>query len=148
MLFKSKLSVAVLVPFASFQLQMKIPESSSTIGDLQGCSCTRICINMVNIFVNEDWSCTLNSLHLLKVHLLFFYFIFFCLFIAQYGDEVPGQEVENAWNALANNEKWSNNLRITLQFLISLCGVSSDTTLLPYVRFQTFLCLFVVLFHT
>lgn len=41
--------------------------------------------------------------------------------------------MENVWNALANNEKWSNNLRITLQFLISLCGVSSDTILLPYV---------------
>ncbi|XP_073439281.1 protein furry homolog isoform X3 [Dendrobates tinctorius] len=53
---------------------------------------------------------------------------------AKYADEVPGQEVENAWNALANNEKWSNNLRITLQFLISLCGVSSDTTLLPYIK--------------
>ncbi|XP_053564441.1 protein furry homolog isoform X4 [Bombina bombina] len=53
---------------------------------------------------------------------------------AKYGDEVPGQEVENAWNALANNEKWSNNLRITLQFLISLCGVSSDTSLLPYIK--------------
>lgn len=51
----------------------------------------------------------------------------------QYGDEVPGLEMENVWNALANNEKWSNNLRITLQFLISLCGVSSDTILLPYV---------------
>lgn len=47
--------------------------------------------------------------------------------------------MENAWNALANNEKWSNNLRITLQFLISLCGVSSDTVLLPYVSVsQTF----------
>ncbi len=51
----------------------------------------------------------------------------------QYGDEVPGPEIENAWNALVSNERWSNNLRITLQFLISLCGVSSDTTLLPYV---------------
>uniref|UniRef100_A0A8I3NUQ0 FRY microtubule binding protein n=1 Tax=Canis lupus familiaris TaxID=9615 RepID=A0A8I3NUQ0_CANLF len=53
---------------------------------------------------------------------------------AKYGDEVPGPEMENAWNALANNEKWSNNLRITLQFLISLCGVSSDTLLLPYIK--------------
>lgn len=53
---------------------------------------------------------------------------------AKYGDEVPGPEMENAWNALANNEKWSNNLRITLQFLISLCGVSSDTVLLPYIK--------------
>lgn len=51
----------------------------------------------------------------------------------QYGDEVPGPEIETAWNALVSNERWSNNLRITLQFLISLCGVSSDTTLLPYV---------------
>uniref|UniRef100_A0A452VB32 FRY microtubule binding protein n=1 Tax=Ursus maritimus TaxID=29073 RepID=A0A452VB32_URSMA len=55
---------------------------------------------------------------------------------AKYGDEVPGPEMENAWNALANNEKWSNNLRITLQFLISLCGVSSDTLLLPYVSIK------------
>uniref|UniRef100_A0A8U8AME3 FRY microtubule binding protein n=1 Tax=Geospiza parvula TaxID=87175 RepID=A0A8U8AME3_GEOPR len=53
---------------------------------------------------------------------------------AKYGDEIPGPEMENVWNALANNEKWSNNLRITLQFLISLCGVSSDTILLPYIK--------------
>eukprot|EP00069_Balaena_mysticetus_P011040 bmy_21038T0 len=53
---------------------------------------------------------------------------------AKYGDEVPGPEMENAWNALANNEKWSNNLRVALQFLISLCGVSSDTLLLPYIK--------------
>ncbi|XP_051541423.1 protein furry homolog isoform X3 [Myxocyprinus asiaticus] len=53
---------------------------------------------------------------------------------AKYGDEVPGPEMENTWNALVTNDKWSNNLRITLQFLISLCGVSSDTTLLPYIK--------------
>lgn len=53
----------------------------------------------------------------------------------QYGDDLPGPEMENAWNALVSNQKWSNNLRSTLQFLISLCGVSSDTTLLPYVRY-------------
>uniref|UniRef100_A0A8D0H4U3 FRY microtubule binding protein n=1 Tax=Sphenodon punctatus TaxID=8508 RepID=A0A8D0H4U3_SPHPU len=53
---------------------------------------------------------------------------------AKYGDEVPGPEMENVWNALANNEKWSNNLRIALQFLISLCGVSSDTILLTYIK--------------
>lgn len=41
--------------------------------------------------------------------------------------------MENVWNALASNDRWSNNLRTTLQFLISLCGVSSDTPLLPYV---------------
>ncbi|XP_034459835.1 protein furry homolog isoform X2 [Hippoglossus hippoglossus] len=53
---------------------------------------------------------------------------------AKYGDELPGPEMENAWNALVSNDKWSNNLRTTLQFLISLCGVSSDTTLLPYIK--------------
>uniref|UniRef100_A0A8C5DWE7 Protein furry homolog n=1 Tax=Gouania willdenowi TaxID=441366 RepID=A0A8C5DWE7_GOUWI len=53
---------------------------------------------------------------------------------AKYGDEVPGQEIENAWNALVSNERWSNNLRVTLQFLVSLCGVSSDTTLLQYIK--------------
>uniref|UniRef100_A0A8C4IDV1 Furry homolog b (Drosophila) n=1 Tax=Dicentrarchus labrax TaxID=13489 RepID=A0A8C4IDV1_DICLA len=44
------------------------------------------------------------------------------------------RRLRNAWNALVSNERWSNNLRITLQFLISLCGVSSDTTLLPYIK--------------
>ncbi|KAM8854468.1 protein furry homolog isoform 2-T2 [Synchiropus picturatus] len=53
---------------------------------------------------------------------------------AKYGDDLPGQEMENAWNALASNEKWTDNLRTTLQFLISLCGVSSDTALLPYIK--------------
>uniref|UniRef100_A0A8C4HI32 Furry homolog a (Drosophila) n=1 Tax=Dicentrarchus labrax TaxID=13489 RepID=A0A8C4HI32_DICLA len=53
---------------------------------------------------------------------------------AKYGDDLPGLEMENAWNALVSNDKWSNNLRTTLQFLISLCGVSSDTTLLPYIK--------------
>ncbi|XP_066555828.1 protein furry homolog isoform X8 [Amia ocellicauda] len=53
---------------------------------------------------------------------------------AKYGDEVPGPEMENAWNALVSNDKWSNNLRTALQFLISLCGVSSDTSLLPYIK--------------
>lgn len=62
----------------------------------------------------------------------------------QYGDEIPGPEMENVWNALANNEKWSNNLRITLQFLISLCGVSSDTILLPYVSLRTLFYLLLI----
>lgn len=65
------------------------------------------------------------------------------MFSPKYGDELPGPEMENAWNAVVTNEKWSNNLRITLQFLISLCGVSSDTTLLPYVRMHKhYYCLF------
>ena len=62
---------------------------------------------------------------------------FSCLAPGQYGDEVPGPEMENAWNALVSNERWSNNVRVALQFLISLCGVSSDTTLLPYVSAWT-----------
>ncbi|XP_061537056.1 LOW QUALITY PROTEIN: protein furry homolog [Phycodurus eques] len=53
---------------------------------------------------------------------------------AKYGDDLPGSEMENAWNALVCNEKWSHNLRTTLQFLISLCGVSSDTALLPFIK--------------
>uniref|UniRef100_A0AAY4DVH2 Protein furry homolog n=1 Tax=Denticeps clupeoides TaxID=299321 RepID=A0AAY4DVH2_9TELE len=60
---------------------------------------------------------------------------------AKYGDDIPGPEMENAWNALVSNNKWRNNLRTTLQFLISLCGVSSDTTLLPYVsKVLIYLC--------
>uniref|UniRef100_A0A8C7U683 Furry homolog a (Drosophila) n=1 Tax=Oncorhynchus mykiss TaxID=8022 RepID=A0A8C7U683_ONCMY len=55
---------------------------------------------------------------------------------AKYGDDVPGPEMENVWNALASNDRWTNNLRTTLQFLISLCGVSSDTSLLPYVSIK------------
>ncbi|XP_028321443.1 protein furry homolog isoform X2 [Gouania willdenowi] len=53
---------------------------------------------------------------------------------AKYGDDLPGPQMENAWSALVSNEKWSDNLRTTLQFLINLCGVSSDTTLLPYIK--------------
>nr|XP_057935004.1 protein furry homolog isoform X2 [Doryrhamphus excisus] len=53
---------------------------------------------------------------------------------AKYGDDLPGSEMENAWNALVCNEKWNNNLRTALQFLISLCGVSSDTPLLPFIK--------------
>ncbi|TRY66006.1 hypothetical protein DNTS_003783 [Danionella cerebrum] len=53
---------------------------------------------------------------------------------AKYGDDVPGAEMENAWNALVRNERWASNLRTTLQFLISLCGVSSDTALLPHIK--------------
>ncbi|XP_031429117.1 protein furry homolog isoform X2 [Clupea harengus] len=53
---------------------------------------------------------------------------------AKYGDDVPGPEMENAWTAMISNDKWNNNLKTTLQFLISLCGVSSDTTLLPYIK--------------
>uniref|UniRef100_A0A8C1ZF27 Furry homolog a (Drosophila) n=1 Tax=Cyprinus carpio TaxID=7962 RepID=A0A8C1ZF27_CYPCA len=53
---------------------------------------------------------------------------------AKYGDDVPGTEMENAWNALVSNERWTNNLRTTMQFLISLCGVSSDTSLLPHIK--------------
>lgn len=55
-------------------------------------------------------------------------------FSPQYGDDLPGTEMENAWNSLVSSDKWRNNLRTTLQFLITLCGVSSDTVLLPYVR--------------
>ncbi|XP_017271796.1 protein furry homolog isoform X4 [Kryptolebias marmoratus] len=53
---------------------------------------------------------------------------------AKYGDDLPGSEMENAWNALVDNDNWSNNLRTMLQFLISFCGVSSDTPLLPYIK--------------
>uniref|UniRef100_A0A3B3T569 FRY microtubule binding protein n=1 Tax=Paramormyrops kingsleyae TaxID=1676925 RepID=A0A3B3T569_9TELE len=53
---------------------------------------------------------------------------------AKYGDEAPGPEMENAWNALVSNDTWNSNLRTTLQFLTSLCGVSSDTTLLPHIK--------------
>ncbi|XP_072557532.1 protein furry homolog isoform X2 [Paramormyrops kingsleyae] len=53
---------------------------------------------------------------------------------AKYGDDIPGPEMENAWNALVSNDMWGSNLRTVLQFLISLCGVSSDTPLLPYIK--------------
>ncbi|RVE65015.1 hypothetical protein OJAV_G00132060 [Oryzias javanicus] len=60
---------------------------------------------------------------------------------AKYGDDLPGAEMENTWNALVSSEKWSNNLRTILQFLISLCGVSSHTSLLPYIKkVVTYLC--------
>ncbi|XP_062872380.1 protein furry homolog [Trichomycterus rosablanca] len=53
---------------------------------------------------------------------------------AKYGDDVAGSEMENAWTALVCNEKWISNLHTVLQFLISLCGVSSDTVLLQHIK--------------
>jgi hypothetical protein len=78
--------------------------------------------NALYMFVNESCHSLVNVTYRC-------YFALSC----QYGDDVPGPEMENVWNALASNDRWTNNLRTTLQFLISLCGVSSDTSLLPYV---------------
>ncbi|XP_041918938.1 protein furry homolog [Alosa sapidissima] len=53
---------------------------------------------------------------------------------AKYGDDLPGPEMKNVWSALICHDKWTNNLKTTLQFLISLCGVSSNTALLHYIK--------------
>uniref|UniRef100_A0A1A8VFK9 Furry homolog-like n=1 Tax=Nothobranchius furzeri TaxID=105023 RepID=A0A1A8VFK9_NOTFU len=51
---------------------------------------------------------------------------------AKYGDEFAWSEIENVWTTLADS--WPKNLRIILHFLISMSGVSSDPSLLPYVK--------------
>ncbi|XP_037830132.1 protein furry homolog-like isoform X4 [Kryptolebias marmoratus] len=51
---------------------------------------------------------------------------------AKYGDEFAWSEIENVWITLADS--WPKNLRIILHFLISMSGVSSDPSLLPYVK--------------
>ncbi|XP_053559954.1 protein furry homolog-like isoform X2 [Bombina bombina] len=51
---------------------------------------------------------------------------------AKYGDEVAWSEIENVWTTLADG--WSKNLKIILHFLISICGVNSEPSLLPYVK--------------
>ncbi|XP_024114738.1 protein furry homolog-like isoform X7 [Oryzias melastigma] len=51
---------------------------------------------------------------------------------AKYGDEFAWSEIENVWTTLADS--WPKNLKIILQFLISMSGVSSDPSLLPYVK--------------
>ncbi|XP_061557909.1 protein furry homolog isoform X2 [Phycodurus eques] len=84
------------------------------------------CLAGVSLFLRGNGWGSLQATSLVLNNLMFM--------TAKYGDEVPGPEMESAWNALVSNERWSNNLRITLQFLISLCGVSSDTTLLPYIK--------------
>lgn len=50
----------------------------------------------------------------------------------QYGDEFAWSEIENVWTTLADS--WPKNLKIILHFLISMSGVNSDPSLLPYVR--------------
>lgn len=52
-------------------------------------------------------------------------------FVFQYGDEVAWSEIENVWTTLADS--WPKNLKIILHFLISICGVNSEPSLLPYV---------------
>uniref|UniRef100_A0A669EJ86 Furry homolog, like n=1 Tax=Oreochromis niloticus TaxID=8128 RepID=A0A669EJ86_ORENI len=51
---------------------------------------------------------------------------------AKYGDEFALSEIENVWTTLADS--WPKNLKIILHFLISMSGVSSDPSLLPYVK--------------
>uniref|UniRef100_A0A8D1JNI4 FRY like transcription coactivator n=1 Tax=Sus scrofa TaxID=9823 RepID=A0A8D1JNI4_PIG len=51
---------------------------------------------------------------------------------AKYGDELAWSEVENVWTTLADG--WPKNLKIILHFLISICGVNSEPSLLPYVK--------------
>ncbi|XP_072295543.1 protein furry homolog-like isoform X5 [Eucyclogobius newberryi] len=51
---------------------------------------------------------------------------------AKYGDEFAWSEIENVWTTLADS--WPKNLKIILHFLISISGVSSDPSLLPYVK--------------
>ncbi|KAJ8277121.1 hypothetical protein GJAV_G00071690 [Gymnothorax javanicus] len=51
---------------------------------------------------------------------------------AKYGDEFAWSEIENVWTTLADS--WPKNLKIILQFLISMCGVKSEPSLLPYVK--------------
>ncbi|XP_074881608.1 protein furry homolog-like isoform X4 [Buteo buteo] len=51
---------------------------------------------------------------------------------AKYGDEVAWSEIENVWTTLADS--WPKNLKIILHFLISICGVNSEPSLLPYVK--------------
>ncbi|XP_075422865.1 protein furry homolog-like isoform X3 [Ascaphus truei] len=51
---------------------------------------------------------------------------------AKYGDEVAWSEIENVWTTLADG--WPKNLKIILHFIISICGVNSEPSLLPYVK--------------
>lgn len=51
---------------------------------------------------------------------------------AKYGDEVAWSEIENVWTTLADS--WPKNLKIILHFLISICGVNSEPSLLPYIK--------------
>lgn len=56
----------------------------------------------------------------------------------QYGDEFAWSEIENVWTTLADS--WPKNLKIILHFLISMSGVNSDPSLLPYVSHNTLHC--------
>uniref|UniRef100_A0A665T7R4 Furry homolog, like n=1 Tax=Echeneis naucrates TaxID=173247 RepID=A0A665T7R4_ECHNA len=51
---------------------------------------------------------------------------------AKYGDEFAWSEIENVWTTLADS--WPKNLKIILHFLISMSGINSDPSLLPYVK--------------
>uniref|UniRef100_A0A6Q2YT60 Furry homolog, like n=1 Tax=Esox lucius TaxID=8010 RepID=A0A6Q2YT60_ESOLU len=51
---------------------------------------------------------------------------------AKYGDEFAWSEIENVWTTLADS--WPKNLKIILHFLISMSGVNSEPSLLPYVK--------------
>lgn len=66
------------------------------------------------------------------------------LLFLQYGDEFAWSEIENVWTTLADS--WPKNLKIILHFLISMSGVNSDPSLLPYVS-QQGVCFMHHIFH-
>lgn len=77
----------------------------------------------------------------------------FIVLLLQYGDEFAWSEIENVWTTLADS--WPKNLKIILHFLISMSGVNSDPSLLPYVSDSTLtsssmsgICHFLLMFLT
>lgn len=63
----------------------------------------------------------------------------------QYGDEFAWSEIENVWTTLADS--WPKNLKIILHFLISMSGVNSDPSLLPYVSHRGFTSVMYLVVH-
>ncbi|XP_062858154.1 protein furry homolog-like isoform X6 [Trichomycterus rosablanca] len=51
---------------------------------------------------------------------------------AKYGDEFAWSEIENVWTTLADS--CPKNLKIILHFLISMSGVNSEPSLVPYIK--------------
>ncbi|KAJ7410468.1 hypothetical protein WISP_108172 [Willisornis vidua] len=90
---------------------------------------------IASVFQNRDYQCdtvTLLNLILFKAADSTRAIYEVAMQLLQYGDEVAWSEIENVWTTLADS--WPKNLKIILHFLISICGVNSEPSLLPYVK--------------
>ncbi|XP_034036419.1 protein furry homolog-like isoform X6 [Thalassophryne amazonica] len=111
------------VELVDFRPSARRPEDCDSCEDDQDAHDREMMVNSRRWLRGEGWGSPRATTMVLN-NLMFM--------TAKYGDEFAWSEIENVWTTLADS--WPKNLKIILHFLISISGVSSDPSLLPYVK--------------